>query len=110
MVKLGIDTSKLNPKFFEQLQAQKETQLRQAMRPRALFVWKQARSIAPVRTGALKRSIEMQPIADGYFVGTRCPWGGYMESGTTRIAPRAYLRRAIAAMLIQFRKVVLGRG
>ena len=106
MVKLSIDTSKLNPKFFEQLQAQKQAQLRHAMRPRALFVWKQARSFAPVRTGALKRSIEMQPINDGYMVGTRCPWGGFMEYGTRRIAPTAYLRRAVAAMLLQFRKLL----
>jgi len=105
MLNLKIDTKGLNPKFIEQLEAQKKAQLRQAIRPRAIFVWKQAKAFAPVWSGQLKRSIEMQAVDDTYLIGTRCPWGGYQEYGTRHNTPVAYLRRAVAAMLLQFRKI-----
>lgn len=58
-----------------------------------------AKQLAPVHTGTLRRSIShrVNNIAGGAeaVVGSDVPYAGYVERGTSRMAPRAYLGPAL---------------
>lgn len=52
-----------------------------------------AMALAPVDTGALRASISVDYDNDGlgFEAGPTVSYGGYLEFGTSRMAPRAYL-------------------
>ena len=62
-----------------------------------------AQRLAPVRTGALRASIEVERYGDGRFgeakayVGTTIRQGAFQEFGTSKMAPQPYLGPALAA-------------
>lgn len=66
------------------------------------FAAQEARRRVPVRTGALQRSIRSRVIKKGEEVTIELVAGGgevdyarYVEEGTSRMAPRPYLRPAV---------------
>jgi len=63
----------------------------------------EARSLAPVRTGNLRDMIQTEPCSDGYMVIAKAPYSGFLEYGTKRIRPVAFLRRALAKMILDFK-------
>lgn len=56
-------------------------------------VVRDAQAMCPVDTGALKSSISVDYTTTGlgYEAGPTVDYGGYVELGTSRMAPRAYL-------------------
>jgi len=90
-----------NPNLQEQLKAYMMRQLK----IRADYVEQKAKEFCPVDTGTLKDSIETQKQPDGYEVGSfGISYAKYIEFGTTRHGPVAFVRRAVAAMLLAFSK------
>lgn len=54
-----------------------------------------AKGFAPVDTGALRNSIKADVQALEATIGTDLDYAGYVEYGTSRMAPRAYLGPAL---------------
>lgn len=81
-----------------------ERMLKQDLARRAEWLEAEAKNNAPVRTGALRASIRRIQLATGWKVGTSIDYGGFVEYGTIKQTPQAYLRRAFASMLIHWRK------
>lgn len=52
-------------------------------------------------TGVLRNSIAMAPTESGFRVGTNLEYAEYLEFGTARIAPRPFMRTAIAKVETQ---------
>lgn len=73
----------------------------QVVRKTALDVEATAKAFAPVDTGALRNSIGTDVTGDGRFgqveaeVGPTVNYGAYVEFGTSRTAPAAYLGPAL---------------
>lgn len=64
-----------------------------------------AQSNAPVITGTLKRSIDID-IRDGGMTGVcraNAEYAGYVEYGTRFMAPRRYMKRAFDSQKSQFK-------
>jgi HK97 gp10 family phage protein len=60
----------------------------------------QATLNAPVRTGALRDSMEVLPVSKKKVkVGSPLSYAWFMEMGTRYIAPRAFLRRALRSVI-----------
>lgn len=62
-----------------------------------------AKQLVPVRTGNLRDSIGLAPGTEGGRTGTAlvsvvatAPYAGYVEFGTVHMAPRPYMRPALA--------------
>lgn len=72
----------------------------------------QAQALAPVDTGALKNSIGVDFDADGYGfeAGPTVNYGGYVEYGTSRMAPQPYLGPAFERTSEQFVKAIESIG
>jgi len=54
-----------------------------------------AKAAVPVRTGTLQQSISWWGSEGEYHVGSPVEYAGYVEYGTSRMAPRAYLTLAL---------------
>ncbi len=71
------------------------------VRKTAAAVEATAKRFVPVDSGDLKRSIDTAIVGDGRHaqmsadVFTDSPYGGYVEWGTSRMAPHAYLGPAL---------------
>lgn len=63
-----------------------------------------AKNLVPVATGNLRESIHKEKIERGVKVGSELNYAGYVELGTTKMAPRSYLRRAARLILQGFKK------
>jgi HK97 gp10 family phage protein len=50
-----------------------------------------AKAVVPVRTGRLQQSISWWGGGGEYHVGSPVEYAGYVEYGTSRMTPRAYL-------------------
>ena len=50
-----------------------------------------ARSLVPVRTGALRASIRVQPLSNGASAEAAQPYAFLVEAGSTRVPARPYL-------------------
>lgn len=62
-----------------------------------------AKSMAPVRTGALRGSIEsMRESKTSWTVVVGVPYGAYVEYGTSRMAARPFLRKATKKLQREF--------
>ena len=59
----------------------------------------------PVRTGNLQRSIETDYAGLTLRVGSRVHYAGYVEGGTPKMSPRAFLRGALRENLRRIKKV-----
>ena len=74
-----------------------------ALRKSAEAVRDAAKALAPVRTGALRGSIEVSGYGDGRslnasaYIGTTIRQGAFQEFGTSKMAPQPYLGPALAA-------------
>jgi HK97 gp10 family phage protein len=62
----------------------------------ALMVLRSAQQKCPVRTGNLRASLTKEVSKDDLYavVGTKVHYAPYVEYGTRKMAPRAYLRPA----------------
>jgi len=79
-----------------------KTKAAQKMYQTVTILVNESRRLVPVRTGYLKGSLTAEVTADGRtgFYGSFRPWAGenpveywgYVELGTSRMAPRPYLR------------------
>lgn len=71
------------------------------VRRTALAVERDAKAFAPVDTANLRSSISMDLVSDGRsaaveaVVGPTANYGAYVEFGTSRAAPRAYMGPAL---------------
>jgi len=60
----------------------------------------QASINAPVRTGALRDSIKVVPISKRKVkIGSDLPYSWFVEMGTSKMSPRAYLRAALRRII-----------
>lgn len=72
-----------------------------------LAIQARAQSMAPVKTGTLRRSITTQfPTDLSAVVGPSVHYGIFLEFGTRRMAPRPYMRPAAEAVLPGFAAAV----
>jgi HK97 gp10 family phage protein len=56
----------------------------------------EAKRLAPVRTGRLKKSIRKSHTQQGeYRVGSNVPYSGFVEYGTSKMAAQPFLRPAM---------------
>jgi len=55
-----------------------------------------ARALVPIRTGRLQRSIRFRRGEGGYHVGSDVSYASFVESGTSRMAPRPFLTPALS--------------
>ena len=65
------------------------------------------RQYAPVRTGRLRNSIQVQPsgrFRDQYVVGVGAPYGKFVEFGTRRMRAQPYLRPAAERVRQEYRQ------
>jgi len=69
-----------------------------------------AKSIVPVKTGTLQRSIAWQGGEGEYSVGSRVFYAPYIEYGTSRIMPRAFLGPALLWNLPMLREALLNKA
>ena len=53
----------------------------------------------PVKTGRLRNSIHIIRMKRRRLIGSTVPYAFWVEMGTRKIAPRAYLRRALRKTL-----------
>jgi len=56
-----------------------------------------ARSLAPIRTGALRDSIYARTSGFDMEFGNAVEYGAYVELGTSRMSPRAHIRPTLDA-------------
>lgn len=63
-------------------------------------------------TGQLQRSVTSQPSADGlnYLVGTNIPYGSFLEFGTSKMAPRPWLRPTLFENQTEIMRIVAGNA
>ena len=54
-----------------------------------------AQSLVPVRTGALRNSLQQSPITNGAEILARRPYAIYLEYGTRRMSARPFLLPAL---------------
>ncbi|MHB1001279.1 MAG: HK97-gp10 family putative phage morphogenesis protein [Armatimonadota bacterium] len=66
----------------------------------------EAKSLAPVRTGALRDSIEWIKIGDERFVGAGVPYAMQVEYGTSRSQAQPFLRPAIVSAVNAIRAIL----
>ena len=68
-----------------------------------------AKSIVPVKTGTLQRSIIWQGGEGEYSVGSRVHYAPYVEYGTSRMAPRPFLSPALLWNLPMLKEALLNK-
>jgi len=69
-----------------------------------------AKSIVPVKTGTLQRSISWQGGRGEYKVGSRVNYAPYVEYGTSRMVPRPFLGPALLWNLPMLREALLNKA
>jgi HK97 gp10 family phage protein len=92
-VTISADFSGLNHIAIElgAVSAVAVTQARVALERTAYAIEADAKSLAPVDTGNLKSSIATRVFALTAEVGPTAEYGGYVEEGTSRMAPQPYM-------------------
>lgn len=58
-----------------------------------------AKTLCPVRSGALRDSIDIQKEGDDYTIGSDLPYSGIVEYGTMHQAPQPFMRPALNKVL-----------
>lgn len=95
MASFTVDLSALNRFEMElgQVPADVTRQLRPVVKKTGFDVVGNAQRIVPVDTGNLKNGIGVDFDSDGlgFTAGPTASYGGYVEFGTSRMAPRAYM-------------------
>lgn len=83
-----------------------ERWLKRTVKNRAEFAQEQAKELCPVDTGTLKDSIRIVYADDGTTakVGSDVDYCQYVEYGTSKQSPKAFLRRAYMLMVARFAK------
>ncbi|MEM3788282.1 MAG: HK97 gp10 family phage protein [Candidatus Bathyarchaeia archaeon] len=77
--------------------------VQQGLQQTAQMVQARARQLAPVKTGRLMQSINVQMVDEYNFkVGCYVPYALYQEFGTRYIQPRYFLTRALQEATSQF--------
>lgn len=106
MAFIEVDTSELDNLAFELEAAANKTDERvaQIVTDTVKDIQRGARQRAPVDTGALRNSIDVR-FSDGgrsgmVYVGVH--YAGFVEFGTSRMAPQPYMTPAIEAALPKF--------
>lgn len=54
-----------------------------------------AKGAAPVKTGALRRSIDIRPAEEGWEAYTDCPYAGAVEKGNGRMKAQPFLAPSV---------------
>ena len=73
----------------------------------AIVVDELAKTNCPVKTGALRDSIYQTTDKTDLvsYIGSEKPYAFYVEMGTRKFAPRAYLRRALSDAINKIREI-----
>jgi HK97 gp10 family phage protein len=103
----GISVVWKGPEVSRHLRAKLAPRVKQA----AERVAERARANAPVLTGALRASIDVEPTNDplSFRVVVRAPYASFVEFGWSRAAANPFLRRAIAASVKDVQATFRGR-
>lgn len=94
------DLRKLSARF-DQANARVVSRVRMALVKTAYDIQGDARMFAPVDTGNLRNSINVGPVKNRgrgnmhVEIGPSAEYGAYVEFGTSRMAPRAYMGPAL---------------
>ena len=106
-VNLKVDTSKLNPAFLEQYEKKMRRDLKVLVKNASEYAQTEAKGLAPVKTGTLRESISTILLNDSEFwIGSKVGYAGFICYGTRNIRAVAYIRRALAKMILKFRKQI----
>ncbi len=66
-----------------------------------------ARQNAPVKSGRLQGSIDVQATGDDFVVvGATAPYAGFVEYGTRKMLPRPFMAPALAYVADEYSKLV----
>ena len=67
----------------------------------ATEIERETKERAPVFTGTLRRSYSVQPIANGYIVGTNVEYAPFVEFGTRYTTAQPHLAPAFEAVAVR---------
>ena len=70
------------------------------------LVYDTPQSPSYVRTGRLKNSISHAVSGDTAYIGTNLEYAPYVELGTSRMAPRPFLRNGIMNYVDDYKRIV----
>ena len=92
-IRIHLDTGEVNAlaAFIDDASARSVPLASAAIRKTALDIKKDARAFCPVDTGDLKNSITMSSTKLAAEIGPTADYGVYVELGTSRMAPHAFL-------------------
>lgn len=92
--------------------AKTQTMVKAAAKKTGLDTVTAAQALVPVDTGNLKNSIGVDFDSDdyGFEAGATANYGGYVEFGTSRMAPQPYLGPAFERTSEQFVKAIESIG
>ncbi|MFI7691784.1 HK97-gp10 family putative phage morphogenesis protein [Nonomuraea sp. NPDC049655] len=92
--------------------AKTQAMVKAAVKKTGLDTVAAAQSLAPVDTGNLKNSIgvDFDPDGYGFEAGATANYAGYVEFGTSRMAPQPYLGPAFARTSEQFVEAIESIG
>ena len=93
---IHVDASEVRDLARDLAQAPSKVRRRapQAIRKTALSIERSAKAIAPVETGTLRSSIGSDIGTLSATIGTDLRYAGFVEFGTSRMAPQPYMRPA----------------
>lgn len=72
-----------------------EERLSQVIAESALNIQREAKHIAPIRTGNLRNSIQAEIEKEKAYVKAYAPYAHYVEYGTSKMRARPYMRPAV---------------
>jgi HK97 gp10 family phage protein len=85
----------MNEKLFAQLTAMANINLSKAALPGAIIIKDASSENAPVDTGFLRDSHDTAEIEGGAEIQVNADYAGFVEFGTSKMAPQPFLRPAI---------------
>ena len=91
----------------DEILAEVDRLIKRKLERSALLVQRTAKQLCPVKTGTLRRSITHVMALDGksVYIGSNIEYAPYVEIGTSKMAAKPYLRRALEANIIRIRKI-----
>ncbi len=108
MPKIVIEGIEELERKLKALEDNARTGIVSALDAAALLVLRSAQQKCPVRTGNLRASLTKEVSKDDLYavVGTKVHYAPYIEYGTRKMAPRAYLRPAYLEHEQDIRKMI----
>jgi HK97 gp10 family phage protein len=93
VIEIRVESEDLK-RFLANLEGGIPNLLRRVNRKVGQVIFTFSQMWCPVKTGFLKKSGYAREEGDDFVVGYTAPYGPYVEWGTSRMAPRSFLRTA----------------